>query len=96
MSLQINVDAFNSKFAFFLAIFSESFELHLIPFEWLTLMSLLSPRQACICRKQPSLSSPLGHLYILFHVSGAWGEAGRGAYKKKMLLALKILLILIS
>lgn len=96
MSLQISVDTLNSKFAFFPAVFKEPFKLHLIPFKWLALMSLLSPRQTLICRKQPSLSSPLEQLYILFLVSGAWGPAGRRAYKKKMLLALKILLILIS
>lgn len=33
MSLQKGVDAFNSKFAFFPAVFKESFELHLIPFK---------------------------------------------------------------
>lgn len=33
MSLQKGVNAFNSKFAFFPAVFKESFELHLIPFK---------------------------------------------------------------
>lgn len=84
MSLQTNVDTLHkSKFAFFPTVFKDSFEFDLIPFKWLTLMFLLSPRQALIGRKQPSLSSPLGQLYILFLVSGAWEEAGRRAYRKE-------------